>query len=85
VPAQLTEEVSPSATRHEARKPPVLAAGAHRRRSRYEYEMQHRIKSHGTAYRLKVIRARLRLTRLRSGRTDIGTLTTWKSGNERDR
>jgi hypothetical protein len=76
VPAQLTEEVSPSATRHEARKllAPALAAGARRRRSPYDYEMQHRVKSHGTAYRLKVIRARLRLTRLRSGRADIPAL-----------
>ena len=80
MPAQLTEEVSPSVTRHEAGKPAALAAGARRRRFRYEYEMQPRVKSHNTAYRLKVIRARLRLTRLKSGRADrhVDHLEKWK-------
>ena len=47
-------------------------------------EEQHYVKSHGAAYRLRGIRARLRLTRVRNGRTDTGTLpvTTEKKMEE---
>jgi hypothetical protein len=89
VPGPLIEEASSSASRHEARKlfAPGLAAirgqGVRQHRGRDGYEVQDHVKS-GTAHRLKGIRARLRRTRLRSGRADISTLavTTWKMEEE---
>ena len=80
MPGPLTEEISPSASRHEARKllAPGQAAGRSQgvcqHRGRYDCEVQHNVKSHTMAHRLKGIRARLRLARLRSGRADIGNL-----------
>ena len=90
MPKPLIEEASSSASRHEARRlfAPGLAAirgqGVRQHRGRDGYEVQDHVKSDGTAHRLKGIRARLRRTRLRSGRADIGTIamTTWKMEEE---
>jgi hypothetical protein len=90
VPEPLIEEASSSASRHEARRlfAPRLVAmrdqGARQHRGRDGYEVQDHVKADGTAHRLKGIRARLRRTRLRSVRQDIGTLavTTWKMEEE---
>jgi hypothetical protein len=90
VPVPLIEEASWSTSRHETRKlfAPGLAAirgqGVRQHRGCDGYDVQDHVKSDGTAHRLKGIRARLRRTRLRSGRADIGTLavTTWKMEEE---
>jgi len=90
VPRPLIERASSSASRHEARKlfAPELAAirsqGVCQHRGCDGYEVQDHVKADVTAHRLKGIRARLRRTRLRNGRADIGTLavTTWKMEEE---
>jgi len=90
VPGPFIERASSSASRHEARKPfaPGLAAirsqGVRQHRGCDGYEVQDHVKADVTAHRLKGIRARLRRTRLRNGRTDIGNvaMTTWKREEE---
>jgi hypothetical protein len=90
VPRPLIEEASSSASRHEARTllAPGLATtrgqGVPQHRGRDGHEVQDQMKTDCTAQRLKGIRARLRRTRLRIGRSDIGTLavTTWKMEEE---
>lgn len=90
MPGPLIKEASSSASRHEARKlfAPGLAAiggqGVRQHRGRDGYELQDHVEADSTAHRLKGIRARLRRTRLRSGRADVGTLavTTWKMEEE---
>jgi hypothetical protein len=90
VPEPLIEEASSSASRHEARKlfargpAAIRGQGVRQHRGHDGYEVRNHVKSDSTAHRLKVIRARLRRTRLRSGRADIGTLavTTWKMEEE---
>lgn len=90
MPRPLIERASSSASRLEARKlfAPRLAAipsqGVHQHRGGDGDEMEDHVKADVTAHRLKGIRARLRRTRLRNGRADIGNvaMTTWKREEE---